>query len=170
MPCRGRWSSARLRRSLSPEADDRVSQRGLRVPVLHRDRQRHQRRDPGHLALLRGASCWARRRQALRECARSYGRRYVSPRRITASVAYASLVITVFRGFRHFGIIGGVGILLCWASGYLVLPAALSIARQLKMHPRREGRRSAACGSRSSCLHGRARSRSRSSRLPRLQG
>jgi hypothetical protein len=28
----------------------------------------------------------------------------------------ASLVITVFRGFRHFGIIGGVGILLCWAT------------------------------------------------------
>jgi predicted RND superfamily exporter protein len=57
---------------------------------------------------------------------------------LTASVAYASLVITVFRGFRHFGIIGGVGILLCWVSAYTVLPAALSIARYFKMRPRSE--------------------------------
>ncbi|MEO6772346.1 MAG: MMPL family transporter [Kofleriaceae bacterium] len=47
---------------------------------------------------------------------------------LTASVAYGSLVITVFRGFRHFGIIGGVGILVCWVSGYIVLPAALAVA------------------------------------------
>jgi len=57
---------------------------------------------------------------------------------LTAAVAYASLVITVFRGFRHFGIIGGVGILLCWCAAYLVLPAALSIAQQLGMRPRTE--------------------------------
>ncbi|MDB4957863.1 MAG: exporters of the superfamily protein [Myxococcales bacterium] len=57
---------------------------------------------------------------------------------LTASVAYASLVITVFRGFRHFGIIGGVGIMLCWISAYVVLPAALSVARRLKMQPRSE--------------------------------
>jgi hypothetical protein len=59
---------------------------------------------------------------------------------LTAAVAYASLVITVFRGFRHFGIIGGVGILLCWISAYVVLPAALSIARSFKMRPRGEPR------------------------------
>ncbi len=47
---------------------------------------------------------------------------------LTAAVAYASLVITVFRGFRHFGIIGGVGILLCWISGCIVLPACLAVA------------------------------------------
>ncbi|HET9627498.1 MAG TPA: MMPL family transporter [Kofleriaceae bacterium] len=55
---------------------------------------------------------------------------------LTAAVAYASLMITVFRGFRHFGVIGGVGILLCWLSAYLVLPAALSIARHARMRPR----------------------------------
>ncbi len=54
---------------------------------------------------------------------------------LTAAVAYASLIITVFRGFRHFGIIGGVGILLCWVAAYTVLPAALSIARRLGMKP-----------------------------------
>jgi predicted RND superfamily exporter protein len=47
---------------------------------------------------------------------------------LTAAVAYASLIITIFRGFRHFGIIGGIGILLCWISGYVVLPAALAVA------------------------------------------
>jgi predicted RND superfamily exporter protein len=47
---------------------------------------------------------------------------------LTAAVAYASLVLTIFRGFRHFGIIGGIGILLCWISGYVVLPAALAVA------------------------------------------
>ncbi|HEX4452295.1 MAG TPA: MMPL family transporter [Kofleriaceae bacterium] len=50
---------------------------------------------------------------------------------LTAAVAYASLVITIFRGFRHFGIIGGVGILVCWISGYVVLPAALAVARNV---------------------------------------
>jgi predicted RND superfamily exporter protein len=54
---------------------------------------------------------------------------------LTAAVAYASLVITVFRGFRHFGIIGGVGILVCWISGYVVLPAALAVAaKHIKPH------------------------------------
>jgi hypothetical protein len=55
---------------------------------------------------------------------------------LTAAVAYASLMITVFRGFRHFGVIGGVGILLCWCAAYLVLPAALSIAHRFGMKPR----------------------------------
>ena len=57
---------------------------------------------------------------------------------LTAAVAYASLMITVFRGFRDFGVIGGMGVLLCWASAYVVLPAALSIARHFKMHARKE--------------------------------
>jgi predicted RND superfamily exporter protein len=55
---------------------------------------------------------------------------------LTAAVAYASLMITVFRGFRHFGVIGGVGILLCWCAAYFVLPAALSVARGFGMEPR----------------------------------
>ena len=57
---------------------------------------------------------------------------------LTAAVAYASLMITVFRGFRDFGVIGGVGILLCWCAAYLVLPAALSVARRFGMKPRTE--------------------------------
>jgi uncharacterized protein len=45
---------------------------------------------------------------------------------LTASVAYGSLIVTDFRGFRHFGIIGGVGMLLCWAAAYTVAPAGLA--------------------------------------------
>lgn len=44
---------------------------------------------------------------------------------LTAAVAYGSLVTTSFRGFRHFGVIGGVGMVLCWVTAYTVLPAAL---------------------------------------------
>jgi len=46
---------------------------------------------------------------------------------LTAFVAYGSLIATDFRGFRDFGIIGAVGMLLCWASAYTVAPALLVI-------------------------------------------
>jgi uncharacterized protein len=44
----------------------------------------------------------------------------------TAAVAYLSLAITDFRGFRHFGVIGGIGMVLCWVAAFTVLPAALA--------------------------------------------
>jgi predicted RND superfamily exporter protein len=46
---------------------------------------------------------------------------------LTASVAYASLVITNFKGFQHFGVIGGMGMIICWIAAYTVLPAALAV-------------------------------------------
>jgi len=51
---------------------------------------------------------------------------------LTATVAYGSLVITDFRGFRHFGMIGAVGMLLCWVSAFTVLPAALAVTSRLR--------------------------------------
>jgi predicted RND superfamily exporter protein len=42
-----------------------------------------------------------------------------------ASVAYGSLAITQFRGFRDFGIIGGMGMAFCWVATYTLLPAML---------------------------------------------
>ncbi|MCP4448085.1 MAG: MMPL family transporter [Myxococcales bacterium] len=45
---------------------------------------------------------------------------------LTASVAYGSLIVTDFRGFRHFGLIAGVGMVLCWLSAFVVLPAGLA--------------------------------------------
>ncbi|MBL0220807.1 MAG: MMPL family transporter [Myxococcales bacterium] len=47
---------------------------------------------------------------------------------LTAAVAYGSLTLTSFRGFRDFGIIAGVGILPCWIAAYTVLPALIAIA------------------------------------------
>jgi predicted RND superfamily exporter protein len=44
---------------------------------------------------------------------------------ICASAAYASLMVTSFRGFYQFGVMGAVGALACWAATYTVLPAML---------------------------------------------
>jgi uncharacterized protein len=46
---------------------------------------------------------------------------------MTASVAYASLTITSFEGFRHFGVIGGLGMVVCWVAAYTVLPAGIAV-------------------------------------------
>ena len=43
----------------------------------------------------------------------------------TGALAYGSLIITDFRGFKHFGIIGGYGMLLCWVTTYAFTPALL---------------------------------------------
>ena len=42
-----------------------------------------------------------------------------------AGAGYVSLAVTNFRGFRDFGIIGGYGMLLCWAANYLLMPPLL---------------------------------------------
>ena len=43
----------------------------------------------------------------------------------TASAAYGALVVTEFKGFREFGWIGGMGMLVCWAAAFLALPPML---------------------------------------------
>lgn len=48
---------------------------------------------------------------------------------ITAGVAYGALAITEFRGFRHFGIIGSIGMVFSWLAAFSVLPAALCVLR-----------------------------------------
>ncbi len=49
-----------------------------------------------------------------------------------AGVAYASLAATDFHGFKHFGIIAGAGMLLCWSATYFVLPAILVISERAR--------------------------------------
>lgn len=50
---------------------------------------------------------------------------------LTAAVAgafsYGSLMLTSFRGFSQFGIIGFIGMFACWLSAYIVFPAMLSL-------------------------------------------
>lgn len=43
---------------------------------------------------------------------------------MAAALAYGSLIVTDFRGFHDFGIIGLVGMVLCWLAMVLLLPVA----------------------------------------------
>ena len=45
----------------------------------------------------------------------------------TAAIAYTSLLITDFRGFRQFGAIAGAGMVLTWIATFTVLPALLFV-------------------------------------------
>jgi predicted RND superfamily exporter protein len=58
-----------------------------------------------------------------------------------ASASYGSLVITRFRGFRQFGLIGGLGMVLCWAAPFLLVPwlATRLDRRPLRPRPERHG-------------------------------
>lgn len=49
---------------------------------------------------------------------------------ISASAAYASLMVTSFRGFYQFGLMGAVGALSCWFATYTALPAMLVMLDQ----------------------------------------
>jgi len=44
---------------------------------------------------------------------------------LAAGVAYSSLVITEFRGFRQFGYIGGLGMLTSWLAAFVLMPPLL---------------------------------------------
>ena len=44
-----------------------------------------------------------------------------------AGLAYLSLASTAFRGFSQFGVIGAIGMALCWACAYLLLPPLLYV-------------------------------------------
>jgi predicted RND superfamily exporter protein len=64
-----------------------------------------------------------------------------------AMVAYGSLAMTNFRGFKHFGAIGGMGMTLCWLATYLLLPALLTITERIRpMFGRKPSWRSKARG------------------------
>jgi len=45
---------------------------------------------------------------------------------LCAGVAYASLVSTTFRGFRQFGIIGGLGMVMSWAMAFIAMPPLIA--------------------------------------------
>jgi uncharacterized protein len=45
---------------------------------------------------------------------------------LAAAAAYASLVAMQFRGFRQFGIIGGLGMLSCWIATFVLMPSLVA--------------------------------------------
>jgi predicted RND superfamily exporter protein len=49
-----------------------------------------------------------------------------------SSVSFAMLILAANRGFRHFGFIGGVGMLLCWGFTFTLLPALLAICEKVR--------------------------------------
>ncbi len=49
----------------------------------------------------------------------------------TAMLAYGSLILTDFRGFKHFGVISGYGMILCWIATYTFLPAFLAASERV---------------------------------------
>jgi len=53
-----------------------------------------------------------------------------------AATAYAALAVGRFRGFRHFAVIGGTGMVLCWITTYALLPAlAVLLERRRRRAP-----------------------------------
>ena len=45
---------------------------------------------------------------------------------LAAGVAYGSLTVTQFRGFRQFGMIGGIGMVLCWVVTFVLMPPLIA--------------------------------------------
>jgi predicted RND superfamily exporter protein len=42
---------------------------------------------------------------------------------LAAGVSYGSLVVTEFRGFRQFGVMGGIGMVLSWVLAFVLMPS-----------------------------------------------
>jgi len=57
-----------------------------------------------------------------------------------ASAAYASLMVTEFRGFHDFGVIGGVGMMFCWICTYAFLPSILVLSERFSPLDKSKGR------------------------------
>jgi predicted RND superfamily exporter protein len=52
------------------------------------------------------------------------------------SISFGVLIVAANRGFRHFGFIGGIGMLLCWLCTFLLVPALLVIYERLRGPPK----------------------------------
>jgi hypothetical protein len=56
---------------------------------------------------------------------------------LTTSGAFAVLALTEIKGFSQFGIIGGIGMMMCWITTYVFLPSFISLTERflpLKVH------------------------------------
>jgi hypothetical protein len=56
---------------------------------------------------------------------------------LAAGTAYLALVSTQFRGFRQFGVIGGIGMVLAWVTAFVLMPSLIAfVDRGTKTAPR----------------------------------
>lgn len=51
---------------------------------------------------------------------------------MATSVSFGTLIVAANRGFRHFGFIGGIGMLLCWIFTFAFVPALLAAFERLR--------------------------------------
>jgi predicted RND superfamily exporter protein len=50
---------------------------------------------------------------------------------VAAGGAYGALILTSFRGFSEFGLIGGVGMIFCWMATFTTLPALVTLMEKV---------------------------------------
>ena len=55
------------------------------------------------------------------------------------SVSFGVLIVAANRGFRDFGFIGGIGMLLCWFATFLLVPSFLAVYERLRGAPKARG-------------------------------
>lgn len=87
------------------------------IIYLARYRERRAQGDPVEEALV----------EAARSC-----RRGTWLASVAASGAYAALMVTSFRGFSEFGLIGGVGMVTCWFATFGFCPASVTVVERLR--------------------------------------
>ena len=51
---------------------------------------------------------------------------------LAASLAYGSLIVTDFRGFSQFGLIGGAGMIFVWICSMIVVPPVVLLGERLR--------------------------------------
>jgi len=71
---------------------------------------------------------------ACREGARTSARATLVAAAAT-SISFGVLVLAANRGFRHFGFIGGIGMLLCWLFTFALVPALLTVFEKIHAFP-----------------------------------
>jgi predicted RND superfamily exporter protein len=75
---------------------------------------------------------------------------------LAAAIAYASLTLTDFRAFRDFGVIGGIGMVLCWIGTFTCTPVIALLLERLRPMHAAPGARTRTQKGEGSSLYGRA--------------